>query len=410
MRKAKTKKTETLVEGYSGEEFEQTGVVSRKAGPPNEARAENAMLAFNDLATGGSSDKVYHVNLDVTSTGLWSVIAQYGRRGGALAMDNKTKGGLLDYDAAKKLFERIIREKVAKGYVRLALSPSQVAAAPVMPPSEPDFVGHFQRPQELLTEIDSVQAAKLVLSDAYYMQDKSDGHSRGVVKIGGTIFGLNKLGRRVPISQALFDELAQIPLATFQIDAELVGEKLVCRDLLHADGDLHALPYEKRFEKLVATILAAGPLALVSIVETWTGAENKGAALARQLDLKREGVVFKLRSASHRGGRNGQHKKFKFVKTLSAIAGEPRGTGKDSVEIYLWNTDALLKADVKPIRVGTVSLIGKPKVKRGDILEVRYLYAFPSRKLCQARFERIRTDVQNIECTTAQLQFKAEEI
>ena len=31
-------------------------------------------------------------------------------------MDNKTKGGLLDYDAAKKLFERIIREKVAKGY------------------------------------------------------------------------------------------------------------------------------------------------------------------------------------------------------------------------------------------------------------------------------------------------------
>ena len=127
-----------------------------------------------------------------------------------------------------------------------------------MPPSEPDFVGHFQRPQELLTEIDSVQAAKLVLSDAYYMQDKSDGHSRGVVKIGGTIFGLNKLGRRVPISQALFDELAQIPLATFQIDAELVGEKLVCRDLLHADGDLHALPYEKRFEKLVATILAAG--------------------------------------------------------------------------------------------------------------------------------------------------------
>ena len=30
-------------------------------------------------------------------------------------MDNKTKGGLLDYDAAKKLFERIIREKVGKG-------------------------------------------------------------------------------------------------------------------------------------------------------------------------------------------------------------------------------------------------------------------------------------------------------
>ena len=245
------------------------------------------------------------------------------------------------------------------------------------------------------------------------MQDKSDGHSRGIVKIGGAIFGLNKLGRRVALSAELLAELARIPLATFQIDAELVGEKLVCRDLLHADGDLHALPYEGRFKSLVAMILAAGPLALVSVVETWKARRTKAQRSIVNSSFDREGVVFKLRSASHRAGRNGQHKKFKFVKTLSAIAGEPRGTGKDSVEIYLLDADRKPNTPEHmqnfPIRVGTVSLIGKPKVKRGDILEVRYLYAFPSRKLCQARFERIRTDVQNIECTTAQLQFKAED-
>jgi hypothetical protein len=59
-----------------------------------------------------------------------------------------------------------------------------------------------------------------------------------------------------------------------------------------------------------------------------------------------------------------------------------------------------------PDSLGTVSLIGKPKVKRGDILEVRYL-RFPSRKLCQARFERAFAPMSlNIECTTAQLNSK----
>lgn len=54
-------------------------------------------------------------------------------------------------------------------------------------------------------------------------------------------------------------------------------------------------------------------------------------------------------------------------------------------------------------RVGTVSLIGKPKVKQGDLLEVAYLYAFPSKMLCQARLLSVRDDVTADEGTTAQL-------
>ena len=291
---------------------------------------------------------------------------------------------------------------MTKGYVRLALN---APAAPVMPPTVTKSRDDFQRPQELLTEIDANEAAKLVLDSAYYMQDKSDGHSRGVVKIGGAIFGLNKLGRRVPLSAMLVQELEQIELSTFQIDAELVGEKLVCRDLLHADDDLHALSYEKRLKKLVATILPL-KVTLLSVVETWEGSENKTAALKRQLALRREGVVFKLRSAKHRAGRNGQHKKFKFVKTLSAIAGKPRATGKDSVEIYLNDFHG---ENCELIRVGTVSLIGKPAIKEGDVIEVSYLYAYPSKMLIQARMTAKRDDVRPSECTTAQLQFKAEE-
>lgn len=370
------------------------------------SKSENAMFAYNDLAAGGTSDKVYILNLDRTTTGLCSVVAQYGRRGGTMTVDNKTKAGLLNYEAAKALFDRECKKRITKGYVRLALTPSAVRSAPVMPPSALAASARAAareeiapRSQELLTEIDSFECARLVHSDAYYMQDKSDGHSRGVVKIGGEIFGLNKIGRRVPLSAALHAELAQIDLSTFQIDAELVGEKLVCRDLLHADADLHALPYEERFKRLVEVLLESD---LMYPVETWEGTANKSAALKRQLELLREGVVFKLRSAPHRAGRNGQHKKFKFIKTLSAIAGEPRATGKDSVEIFLLEKS-------KKIRVGTVSLIGKPRVREGEVIEVAYLYAFPSKMLSQARMTAKRDDVQPCECTTRQLVYKGAE-
>jgi bifunctional non-homologous end joining protein LigD len=354
---------------------------------------ENAMLAFSDLATGGTSDKVYVVNLKKSGDG-YTVVAQYGRRGGALATDDKTKNGPLGYEAAKKLFDKTVAGKVAKGYER---SVADAPAAQVAPPKTVGAVAQH-RPQELLEEVDEAYAMALLVNPDYWMQDKSDGHSRGVVKnADGSMYGLNKLGKRVPLPFELHSELSRIPLSTFHIDAELVGDRLVCRDLLDADGDIHGLPYEERFKRLVKATFGLDD---VVPVRTWQN-PHKRAAFDQQRKENREGVVFKLIDAPHRAGRNGQHKKFKFVKTLSAIAGKPRATGKDSVEIFLVDGN-----DKK--RVGTVSLIGKPEVKEGDVIEVAYLYAFPSKMLSQARLLRVRDDVTPGECSTKQLVFKRE--
>src|SRR4051794_11241562 len=73
---------------------------SIKTGTPKMENSENAMLAYNDLAAGGTSDKVYIINLDQAAGGGWGVVARYGRRGGALAIDNKTKNGPVDRAAA----------------------------------------------------------------------------------------------------------------------------------------------------------------------------------------------------------------------------------------------------------------------------------------------------------------------
>jgi bifunctional non-homologous end joining protein LigD len=373
-------------------------------------------LAYNDIASGGSSDKVYHLSMDKVDGG-YTVTAQYGRRGGPLATDDKTKPGPVSLAEAEKIFDKTLRSKLAKGYQPTGSPPA--AAAVVYrsaPPGREPKEWRFQKelPQELLTEVQESEAAVLVLDDRYLMQDKSDGHSRGVVKRGGEIYGLNKSGLRVPLAETLVAVLEKIKLETFHIDAELVSaDEIVARDILDADGDVSRLPYMERLVTLVRVVTAATSRnstdhaveRRVRVVETWDGADNKAAALEMARDQRREGVVFKLKSAPHRAGRNGQHKKFKFVKTLSAIAGKPRATGKDSVDVLLVHGDP---ASDK-VRVASVSLIGKPEVKEGDVIEVAYLYAFPSKKLAQPRLLRVRDDVHWTECTTDQLVYKRED-
>ena len=61
----------------------------------------------------GSSDKVYHLQLESVEE-QWSVNAQWGRRGSALQSDTKVSS--VAYEEAKRVYDRIIREKTGKGY------------------------------------------------------------------------------------------------------------------------------------------------------------------------------------------------------------------------------------------------------------------------------------------------------
>lgn len=360
---------------------------------------ESIALAYNDLAQGGSSDKVYHVAIGRegdTDGETFAVAIQYGRRGSALFY--QTTGTRMHYEQAKKLFDKIVREKKAKGYREEGKAP-----APQVAPSGAAVADI--KPPELLEEVTNGAVDAFVRDPAYWMQDKSDGVSRGVVKQAGLIFGINKRGQTVPLPAELVAELEQIPLDAFQIDAELVGNKLICRDLLVANEDISRCPYYERFATLQGLLhpaICKG--VLLSVVETWTSVEFKAAALKASKEARREGVVFKLTSAPYRAGRNGQHKKFKFIKTLSAIAGPPKQNGKESVELFLIPAKSV--ALNAPVRCGTVSLIGKPKVNEGDVVEVAYLYAMPSGLMVQARLLSVRADVDQSECTTAQLIYK----
>lgn len=72
-------------------------------------QTEKANLKFQQ----DGSDKVYVIALQQCETG-WSVYAQWGRRGSTLQSDYKIERA--EYDAAKKVYDRVLREKLAKGY------------------------------------------------------------------------------------------------------------------------------------------------------------------------------------------------------------------------------------------------------------------------------------------------------
>lgn len=81
---------------------------------------ESVSLQFKQ----GGSDKVYGAQL-VQLAGAWTVLAQWGRSGSSLQSVEKVSG--VAYDKAKGVFDRLVKEKLAKGYE--GVEGSGVAAA-----------------------------------------------------------------------------------------------------------------------------------------------------------------------------------------------------------------------------------------------------------------------------------------
>ena len=75
-----------------------------------ETPTQSTTLYYRDHA----SDKVYHVSLD-PSGDLFLVNFAYGRRGSTLNTGTKTSCPV-DYDEAKRIYDKLVREKQAKGY------------------------------------------------------------------------------------------------------------------------------------------------------------------------------------------------------------------------------------------------------------------------------------------------------
>jgi bifunctional non-homologous end joining protein LigD len=115
----------------------------------------------------GSSDKVYHLQLEQENE-AWFVQAQWGRRGSALQSD--TKASNVTYDEARRIYDKLLREKTGKGY-QIAQATSGETAISVGLPTTKEHSGHVP---ELLTLIEEPDALKLAEDPVWWFQQKFD--------------------------------------------------------------------------------------------------------------------------------------------------------------------------------------------------------------------------------------------
>jgi bifunctional non-homologous end joining protein LigD len=351
----------------------------------------------------GSSDKVYHLQLEGAEE-QWTVKAQWGRRGSALQSDAKVSSVL--YEEAKRVYDRIIREKTGKGYLIAQATTNGNSPISVGLPAVKEHSGHAP---ELLTPIEEPEALQLVQDASWWFQQKFDGRRLAVQKADGQYSGINKLGQLIPIDSRLTKCLESVEAQAFLVDGEITECRFHLWDLLSINGtDLRIQPYEIRYARL--GLVFRGVDEALRVCETAMTPKAKRAFVKAMHESRAEGFVCKSRNAVYAGGRAGQHFKCKFVATASFIVGpkpdKKADDGHRSIAVYLLD-------DSRPRFMGTVGVPDRYPLPRVEqVVEVRYLYCHPGPegKLIQAKyFGKVRDDVALADCNVSQLKLKADE-
>jgi bifunctional non-homologous end joining protein LigD len=339
----------------------------------------------------GSSDKIYQARIAPEGNG-YLVLFAYGRRGTTLQTGTKTQTPVA-HDEAKKIYDKLITEKIAKGYT---------------PGADGVPYQHTEKAQQasgiqcqLLNPIDEIEVQRCIRDPDFWLQEKHDGRRLLIRKEGAEVVGINRLGLIVGIPETLATA-CQILAEDYVIDGEAIGDDLFAFDILSLNGvDLREQSYLERYMALKKLITTTSGLIAV---ESACSREEKAGFFEFLKRGGREGAVFKRISAPYTAGRpanGGDQLKHKFYETASFIVG--KANGKRSVSLKVFDSTDLVPA-------GNVTIPPNQAVPEpGAVVEVRYLYAFKeSGSIFQPVYLGTRDDIQAEQCSVRQLKFKAE--
>ncbi|MDP2692742.1 MAG: hypothetical protein Q8O88_03840 [bacterium] len=210
--------------------------------------------------------------------------------------------------------------------------------------------------------------------------------------------GFNKKGIEVPLPGSVVKSI-NFPCL---IDGEIVGEKLYIFDILSFEGE----SFKERTCEDRTRILRQ--LAFGTSIEVVKTAYTKAEKQKLYDDLKNnnaEGIVFKLKSSPYTTGRPaslGSHLKHKFYAEATFIVANIT-KGKRSVGLEL------ISEGGERIGVGKVTIPPNKEIpQQGDLVEVRYLYAYKGGAIFQSVYKDKRTDCDLTDATTKQLKYKKE--
>jgi bifunctional non-homologous end joining protein LigD len=387
----------------------------------------------------GRSDKTYSIQLSESEAG-WAVTVQYGRRGSAQQADTKIERA--EYEAAKRIYDKTLTEKLGKGYQYLCGAPDPHAKRPEVRTqfvsgkvvkAEPLSVSAPVSKQvlfspELLTRCTENELLAYMRNPRYWFQLKRDGRrltiqTRQIGKDKWDTIAYNKLGQAIQIDadplRKSVENLCYLTCSTSALlDGEIEASGFHIWDILELDHDMRGVAYENRFYVLAE--LLKGVTKKLFLVRTAKTTSEKEKLLGWAKANRAEGIVVKDRYAVYAAGRNGSHLKHKFESTASFIVGPkpPRkeNDGHRSVALYVvdrgykggerWKLGA--NTDLR--FVCTCKVADKYKVPaQGSVIEARYLYAFKNGGVYQpCYFGVVRTDVNPADCSVQQLRIKAE--
>lgn len=344
-----------------------------------------------------SSDKEYHLQLEqAPGSALYLVNFQYGRRGSTLTPGCKTPCPL-PYDKAAKVFDDVVKKQKAKGYSE------GEAGTPFVGTSKEDRA--TDNYPQLLNPIDEDEVERLLRDPAWGAQEKMDGKHVMIEVSNGEAKASNRKGLQIGIPQSMADAAVRLCKGKDNLlDGEAIGDMFHVFDLPRAKGG-----YLKRF---IALFWLCGKedgrsIRLVRLAVT---EHDKRDLYERLKKENKEGIVFKRLDAPYKPGRpssGGTMLKHKFYATCSCMVVQGR-SGKRSIGLAL--NDVKGPRDITVINVGNCTVpANQPVPKVGDIVEVRYLYAYKGGSLYQPVLLGIRDDLDEVACDTNQLKFKAEE-
>ena len=189
----------------------------------------------------GSSDKTYQAAIQPSGDGFLVTFA-YGRRGATLTTGNKTPTAV-NYDAAKAIYDKLVKEKTSKGYT---------------PGEDGTPYQHTEKKStgilpQLLNPIEAAQVEKLIADPAFYMQEKWDGRRLLLRKQDDLITGINKLGLAVGVADSLHQSAMNCPLDMI-LDGEGIDDGLWVFDvLLVGDDEIGGCRYTERYLRLMVS-------------------------------------------------------------------------------------------------------------------------------------------------------------
>lgn len=376
---------------------------------------ENICLNRDLHYCSGNSDKVYHLALVTDATGCFEVLFAYGRRGSTLQYGKKTKTPTTEF-AATKIYNKYLMEKLNEGYSerpgisgKVFAIPAKGATAvppvdspppaPVLPVPAAPVPAHIL--PQLLNAITEEQAVALLGDPTFGMQEKKNGTRLIVKSEGGEVTGINRKGKPTTVATEIVEAVRQIGMDCV-LDGEAVGPVYHVFDCLgYNSKDIRPMSYKLRYDRLAT---------LVAMTESWHGSGGvKLVPLATAIsDLRKmwkdvkankgEGYVFKKLSAPYTPGRpasGGDQFKYKLWNDCSSIV--IGINDQRSVRV------AVIEAGSQ-LPVGNVTIPANHAIPDvGDVVSIRYLYAYKGGSLYQPIYEGKRPDQDESDCGIGQL-------